>query len=73
MLRLDLDYETQGCEILREGTMTRVEVVTKWFGTNKTGSATRVAVRGGRVVKGQLSRGSLQCTGQDHVLEAEKA
>ena len=43
------------------------------FGTNKTGSATRVAVRGGRVVKGQLSRGSLQCTGQDHVLEAEKA
>ena len=33
------------------------------FGTNKTGSATRVAVRGSRDVKSQFSRGSLQCAG----------
>ena len=41
------------------------------FGTNKTGSAIRAAVRGGRDVRSQFS----QCAGQDHVLErrAERA
>ena len=37
------------------------------FGTNKTGSAIRAAVRGGRDVRSQFS----QCAGQDHVLETE--
>ena len=36
VLRFDLEYETQGCKILREGTMTRVEAVTKW-GSAQTG------------------------------------
>ena len=53
-----------------EWTMTRVELVTKWFGTNKTGSAIRVAVRGGRDVRSQFSRGSLQCAGWGRVLGA---
>ena len=62
MLRFDLEYETQGCKILREGNMTRVEVVTKWFGTNKTGSAIRVGGEG-RGVRNWFGRCPLQCAG----------